>query len=550
MLDYVENQINISFNYDSKQRINSSNKIKKKIIKGTRKLDQQPFQSNAITSHYYQSNDTYFFHNFIGLSNESHNKIHNTKEINLSLMKNSSIHIGQTAFINTLNNNFKEMMKSRKDPNKHLFFQSILWFKWNYNQWINETWKLKNKTNKIHYNPNADLSLLKPILECKFIPKKILTSSYLKKFYEQLVTTTDYPTIRNKCHDMTNYALPSPLELSDLKSWKQFDDKNAINVMILGTGPVGLYTALYLQHYYNKPDQMVEFSFRKINILLVDNRIFKEGIKMPYSRSTQFGFSIEEIQPFLQQIFCWNMEKFDIRAFDYIHVLENLLYTVAYHKKISMAFTKKFEDYETLKSFVTKENINVLFDCTGGRTQIPVSHSVRWNTFSFKEGNQEVHQNPITKYYEFWEDGKVFTTQILRLQLFGKEKHEILVGNEFAEPTDPDDIALATKYNNMCFKLEDFLVLVSQFKKEKIRYLFLHMLEVAKLKKNDIELVKIVVFDTIARHSPFVAAPFQKECTLIRLGDSLGGTEYGIVFGMKHSIMFSKHICNLLSTFL
>jgi hypothetical protein len=38
MLDYVENQINIPIKDDSKQRINLITKIKKKIIKGIRKL--------------------------------------------------------------------------------------------------------------------------------------------------------------------------------------------------------------------------------------------------------------------------------------------------------------------------------------------------------------------------------------------------------------------------------------------------------------------------------------------------------------------------------
>jgi hypothetical protein len=38
MLDYVENQINIPIKDDSKQRINSTNKIKKKVIKGIRIL--------------------------------------------------------------------------------------------------------------------------------------------------------------------------------------------------------------------------------------------------------------------------------------------------------------------------------------------------------------------------------------------------------------------------------------------------------------------------------------------------------------------------------
>jgi len=338
-----------------------------------------------------------------------------------------------------------------------------------------------------------------------------------------------------------------------MAKWKQFDDQDAINIMILGTGPVGLYTALYLHHLYNKDiENMTEFSFRKVNILLVDNRIFKEGIKMPYSRSTQFGFSIEEIQPFLQHIFCWNMEKYDIRAFDYIHVLENLLYTAAYQKNIPMAFTKRFDDPAAIKEFVTKENIHVLFDCTGGRSRIPMAAppQVRWASSGMKEGKAEIRLNPATSYYEYAENGKTFTTQVLRLQFFDARQQEILLGNEFAEPTDPADIALAKQYNGTCFHPDDFLLLASRFQKDKIRNLFPHMLDVAKLKKKDIAAVKVVVFDTIARHSPFAAAPFQKNCVMVRVGDSLAGTEYGIVFGMKHSIEFSKHICQLLSTFL
>ena len=455
--------------------------------------------------------------------------------------------LGISAFIDTINDDFQEMMRHRSDPTKHLFFQSIRWWKAMYALWAEESWVLK-KYRAIKYNPTADLALLHPLSDCKFVPTKILTPAYLKKFYEQLATTKDYTAIQNKCHDMTNYALPSPL--TSLDTWKRTDSPTALNVMILGTGPVGLYTALQLHHLYNKNTElMTEFSFRQVNLLLVDNRIYKEGVKMPYSRSTQFGFSIADIQPFLQNIFCWDMEKYDVRAFDYIHVLENLLYTVAYHNKIPMAFTRKFDDYDTLKAFVKKEKIHVLFDCTGGRSSIPVSHPVTWNKYSFKEGVGEIRLNPTTKYYEYCEHGTPYTTPVLRLQFFGKGGREFLVGNEFAEPTDPADVELATKYNNQCFRPDDYLQLAARFKKEKIRQLFPHMLEIGKLKKTDVESVKISMFQTGARHSSFAAAPLGSGCVLIRVGDSLGGTEYGIVFGMKHSIEFSNHICNIMTTF-
>ena len=32
------------------------------------------------------------------------------------------------------------------------------------------------------------------------------------------------------------------------------------------------------------------------------------------------------------------------------------------------------------------------------------------------------------------------------------------------------------------------------------------------------------------------------------MGDTLGGTEYGIFYGMATHIIFSKHVCNLLSS--
>ena len=64
--------------------------------------------------------------------------------------------------------------------------------------------------------------------------------------------------------EMVGKCLPK----SNIIKWKQFDDPDAINVMILGTGPVGLYTALYLHHMYNKDtENMTEFSFRKVKYI-------------------------------------------------------------------------------------------------------------------------------------------------------------------------------------------------------------------------------------------------------------------------------------------
>jgi hypothetical protein len=451
--------------------------------------------------------------------------------------------------VEIINRDYQEILRGRTDPTKHVFFQSLARWKQQYAM-LSQERQLPKLSARYSYDPTTDLSDVTPLKDCKFVPNKLLTRAYLDKFYEQLLTQRNYEKIRTSCIEMSEYNLPATV--TSLSSWKQHSDPTAINVLILGAGPVGLFTALYLNEQYNKKLTFRDVSMRKINFLLVDNRIKSEGVKLPYSRSTQFAFNISEIQPFLKSIFCWNTDVTpeDTRVFDNILVLENLLYCAAFHESIPMAFTKKFDEYESIKQFIQKESIHVVFDCTGGRSKIPVTRTLRWNQYSLKEGNQEIKLNKDTQYYEMCEDGVTHKKLAYRLQLFDKQNKEFLVGNKFAFPTDAEDIEHANKYNNMCFSAEDYIRLSRHFKADTMRELFPYLVKVTGKTVRDIKTVKISSFNSFARHSPFAAAPLLPGCTLIRVGDSLGNSDYGILFGMKHSIEFSRHICNLLTSFL
>lgn len=61
-----------------------------------------------------------------------------------------------------------------------------------------------------------------------------------------------------------------------------------------------------------------------------------------------------------------------------------------------------------------------------------------------------------------------------------------------------------------------------------------------------IKYIKITTFNTNSHHVNRVAQMIDKKLTYIGLGNTLGWSEYGIFFGLKHSILFSKYICNLL----
>ena len=451
-------------------------------------------------------------------------------------------------FIEIVNNDYQEILRGT-DPKYHLFFDSINWWKKAFGSW-SEKRRVKNATE---YDPSTDISKLKSI-ECKYLVKKTIKKEVLQKIHELITNenTTDFKLIRAALEKMYDYNLPSTIP--NLDNWKKYKEDNPINIMIMGAGPLGLYTALYLNEYYNKNiihgrDNKKTILNQYVNILIIDNRIYKEGIKKPYTRVTQFGFDITQIQPFIKQIFCWkNNDVWSSRKFDFINVLENLLYISAYHENISMKFTKQFEDYNDIKKFMKKEDIHYLFDCTGGRLKNSPNGSIKWNKYKFIKDNQEVKYNNDTKYFELLEDNKLFTKTVFVLELLDKSKKQILVGNAFGFVTDESDHEILNKYRNMCFLKKDYITLSKHFKSDSIRHLLSFIINDVKIPNNKIVYVRITYFNSIARHAGFAAIKITDRSSYIKLGDSLGGTEFGIIFGMKSSVLFSKHICNLLSS--
>jgi hypothetical protein len=455
--------------------------------------------------------------------------------------------------IDIINNDFQEILRSSKEPKEHLYLnESILWWKKAFDKWSNA--KIRKPNPRYNYDPTTDLTKLVPLSDCKYITKKILKKETLEKLYDLISNqkTTDFNVIRTALNKMYDYNLPS--SIPNISNWKKYDNKNAINVMIIGAGPVGLFTALYLNQNYNK--NIINYNNNNrtilnqpVNILLIDNRIYKEGIKKPYSRVTQFGFDILDIQPFIKQIFCWkNNEVWITRKFDFINVLENLLYVSAYHENIPMYFTKKLEDFDDVKKLIKKDNIHYVFDCTGGRFKTNIKHNMDWNKYTFKKGNQEVKFNNESKYFEYNEDNKLYTKTVVVLELLDKNMKQFLVGNLLGYVSNTEDEIIVNKYKNICLSTGDYIILSKHFKNENLRQLLPDIIRYVKIPIKNIKAIKITSFNTIARHSPFAAAKITNKSTLIKLGDSLGGTEYGIIFGMRTSILFSKHICNLLSS--
>ena len=288
---------------------------------------------------------------------------------------------------------------------------------------------------------------------------------------------------------------------------------------------------------------------KKVKILLLDNRIYKEGIKKPYSRVTQFGFNISNLQPFINQIFCWDMVSGGgTRKFDYIYILETLLYVTAYGKNIPMYFTKEYETFDKVEELCNKNNFNYIFDCTGGRLKTSFKDKLKWNNINFKQDNMLVKLDS-DNYYRLYIDNKADSIPIFLLYMYDKDMKLIAnaTQNNIVIINNKKDLELIQKFANKCFKIDEFRLFCQNLEEKASRNLLNIIIDIEKL--TNVKYVKPSIFSASPRHYAFCAKKINKSLTYFAVGDTLGNSEFGLWFGMAYSILLTRHIIHLLSSF-
>jgi hypothetical protein len=454
-------------------------------------------------------------------------------------LKNKIFQTGgnSSEFINKINNYYQNILNFEGE---HVFFESHKWWSKTSKSWKN------NSSNKIKFIKN-NIDEIKTLDDCYSKINKIASKKYLLSLY-QLINNkknTDFEIIRKKLDILFNYNLPSTIKLNHhLKYIK--NSNNTINILILGAGPVGLFNALYINHYYN---ELINDFSKEFNILLIDNRIYHEGTKKPYTRSTMFGFDILNLQPFINQIFCWNLvDAGGTRKFDYIYILENLLYITAFGKNIPMYFTDKYKTFENIKELCDNNNFHYIFDCTGGRLKTNLNYNLKWNTFNFTKKNLSVKLDN-DNYYKLYINNQKDYQPMFLLYIFDKNMKQIPKGtqNYMVKIETENDLSIIKKFTNKYFHIEEYIKLSYNFEDSSIRNLLHEILNKENIK--NVKFIKISMFDASSKHLTFCAKIINKNLTYIALGDTLGHSEYGIWFGMKHNILLSRHIIHLIDSY-
>jgi len=195
---------------------------------------------------------------------------------------------------------------------------------------------------------------------------KILKKNDINCLEKEMNNVMNWKKILKIVSHMSQYLLESNVK-DEHKLYKEISiETNVINIMIIGTGPVGLYLACYLHSYYN----MMMGKSTHVNIILYDNRVDKPGFRKPYNRHRPFATNSRYLSLIIPKIYCWNdktentsnTESFHINIF----MLEYLLYTTAISKyNIKIIYNNyNWEDYLNI---IEKGNFKIIFDCTGGK---------------------------------------------------------------------------------------------------------------------------------------------------------------------------------------
>jgi len=400
---------------------------------------------------------------------------------------------------------------------------------------------IKKRINYKEINNIPDGVKVKPTYE-------ILNINELKKLdYNMSNKTTDYNY--NKIFELVSllskYLIKSNVSDKE-KLYKTISNnkKDVINIMIIGSGPVGLFLACYLHLYYNETSMK---SSPRVNIVMYDSRIDKPGFRKPYNRQRIFATSSKYLSLVIPKLYCWSeKEHFTVNIF----LLEYVLFTVANnHYNIPMIYEDY--DWDDYKKIIDKGKFDVVFDCTGGRLHHDVIKNVNadWvkkmnskilgKELTIKEKDNlvilENDKNHIINYFfgsmELHHNDKTLTFH---------SKYDIDIMNS-------NDLIYFNKIKDKYYNYNDAINLIQGIKDANFRDFLYTML--TKNTTNKELLIKFDVWGVYMRHQIKISDTFivnKRKILLIGAGDTIFHSHFITGSGLNRIFDFTVKCANQL----
>jgi hypothetical protein len=402
-------------------------------------------------------------------------------------------------------NTFMSRMNKFYDNYKHVFLGDY------YEDTLNfHKDDLKNmKKKKLNYNPIDNITDINCVKE----PTKVLSLEEAKDIYDEYIKLDKQKDIEKLLDKNANYYLSGTV--NELKV-----EKGKTNILIVGSGPSGMFVALYLNYLYSN----------RVNIQLIDTRIKDENVRMPFSRNRYFGVHSDYVFPLIYGFGCFSDYK--QRVGMRIKHLELLFYCVCVYKKINILFTQKYKTFDKLKEILPKYDI--VFDCSGNRLDYKITKNIpKFDTI--KENDMIIKQNGNEVEVEWKKIVPVI--YFLHIEVLNKKMETISSPmNGFFSLEKKEDIELFKKYTG-CYKKNDAIKIVSAVKDKKTREMINYEIKG--------EYIKMEYFEVKQRHKLLITDYIGKTL-YIASGDTAFYSHFYTGAGLERMYKLTAHICHLL----
>ncbi len=444
---------------------------------------------------------------------------------------------------NNINKMFQRLFLKDNNNNEHPFFKDL---KKVYN--LTPDYR-KNVINNIKRRVNY--KIINDLPEEVIVKPKydILNISQLKKLDTNMYNVLNYNKILELVSYLSRYLIKSNV-IDENKLYNRLASKNneTINIMIIGSGPVGLFLACYLYLYYN--DTTMNSSPR-VNIVMYDSRIEKSGFRKPYNRQRMFSTASKYLSLIIPKVYCWDDSK------DYfmvnIFLLEYVLFTIAnQHYNIPMIYEDY--DWEDYKKIIDKGSFDVVFDCTGGRLKHGVIKNIdpSWlnkiilkdkeigRTITINENdNLVILENDKEHIINYFFGSMDFHYNDKHLTFHSKYDIDIMNSN---------DLIYMNKIKDKYYKYEDALELVQGIKDANFRD-FLYTILTKDDKNYKSLLIKFDIWGVYMRHQIKISDTFnvgEKKVLLIGAGDTIFHSHFVTGAGLNRIFDFTVKCANQL----
>ena len=330
---------------------------------------------------------------------------------------------------------------------------------------------------------------------------------------------------------------------------KDKNKNNKINICIIGAGPIGLYLACYLDYYYNSGSLN---EWPKVNILIFDNSISREGIRKPYSRYRPFVTSSPLLSLILPKIYTFNKDKNLLHI--NIYVLEYILLSQIYFKyKLPIIF----EDYnwDKYKVIFEEASIDVVFDCSGGKLKTNLFSNIDDNWLN----NLNKIDESISKQLLIDKNNNLVSLidypinkKFKKNYFYGSLVVSYMDGNFFYKYdiniNDYEDLFFLNKINKKYYIFSNIIKILTNIRND-INRNFLYSILISNKKKLKKFLFNFDIWSINIRHTIQPSEIFSvnnKKKLYIGTGDTIFHSHFIVGAGLNRSLKFAVKCANYL----